>query len=205
MTKEQLKNNLNGGSTSAWAGVTIAFIFFFPLGLYMGQHQLAVSKVAAAGGVKVSRIPVGMLFLFGGLWGIAGLAMLGEEAAAGLILLAMGGGTCYGGASILNTAKKYEALAPKYGRFLVSIVNHDCYNIEQLAEALGCGYSTTLKHVEEMVELGLFQGAYIDYTVKELVWGERPASRSVTCPSCAASNQVVAGRVNKCQYCGSGL
>jgi hypothetical protein len=116
-------------------------------------------------------------------------------------------GIAFCGFYIRKTAKHSEALSREYKEYLIAIVKHNCYNIEGLATALDVSYGTALQKVEEMVDLGLFQGAFTDYNTKELVWGERYITEFVTrpCSSCGANCDIVAGRDNKCRYCGTSL
>jgi hypothetical protein len=205
-TKKELKDVLNNGAASGWIVVVIFFALFFPIGIYLAARQLSVAKVAAVGGSKSARYAAITLLVFSAIWLCIGIPEFKDDATVGAILTVFGLGSAYGGISTLITAKKHEALSGKYGRYLVTIVNQDCYGIEELSKALNVEYNTALQRVEEMVELGLFEGAYIDYKTKELVWGERPVAEvvSLNCPSCGGVNHnAVVGKKNKCEYCDS--
>jgi hypothetical protein len=211
--KRVLRKTLNEGAAGEWVKIAIAFVLFWPLGIYWGYSQASVAKVATVGGNKSFRnfaiflLVMGIMFLFMGFFPIESEDGEPLPQFVSAFMIAVGAGIGYGGITSLQTAKKFEALSPTYKPFLIAIVNRDLYCIEELAKDLNTDYSTALTRVEEMVELGLFQGAYLDYELKELMWGVRPEKQIVTvsCNSCGATSQTVAGKVNLCKYCGSAL
>jgi hypothetical protein len=211
--KRELRQALTVGIGSQIVTVIVSLILFWPWGIYMLHGYLSVFKIAAVGGSKALRGTGIALLVLGAICLIMGISPMefddGEKAPLfyHLIMFCAGGGIAYGGFSVFKTAKKFEALSPTYKQYLMAIVTKDCYNVEELAVALGIDYNTALLKVEEMVDCEIFQGAYVDYQTKELVWGERPVSQNVTvsCPSCGGSSEAIVGKNNRCQYCGSGL
>ena len=211
--KKELKETLNGGTAGKWVIIVVCFALFFPLGIYMAHQHLSIAKVAAVGGSQTAKYAAIGLLAVGAIGILIGLFPVDDDngepqpLVVSAIMVVFGLGCGYGGISTLKNYKQYEALSGKYKQYLLKVVNNDCYNIEDLAKSLNVDYGTALQKVEEMVDLGLFQGAYIDYQAKELVWGERPVAEIVTvsCVSCGASNDAIVGKNNKCKYCGSGL
>ena len=205
--KKELKEALTVGIGTQTLTVIISFLFW-PFGIYMLHQYLSVFKIAAVGGSKAMRGTAITLICLGVITLISGFISLGEDEKSYLLLfIAISGGICYGGFTVMKTAKRFEAYSKPYKQYLMAIVTKDCYNIEELAVSLGIDYNTALLKVEEMIDCEIFQGAYIDYQAKELVWGERPVAEIITisCSSCGASNDAIVGKNNKCKYCGSGL
>jgi len=178
----------------------------------MLYRYLSVFKVAAVGGSKAMRGTAIALLFFGAVCLIMGIFPMELDdgpapAYVHAILILTGLGVAYGGFTTFKSAKEYEALSGKYKSFLVAIVCKDLYNIGELANTLNVDYGTALVKVEEMVDVEIFKGAYIDYKAKELIWGDRPVSHvvTVTCSSCGGNTDAIVGKNNKCQYCGSAL
>jgi hypothetical protein len=178
----------------------------------MLYRYMAVFKVAAVGGSKALRGTAIALFVVAAIWLCVGIFPMELDDGpmpgfARAMLIIFGLGTAYGGFTVFQTAQKYEALSPAYKPYLMAIIRQDCYSLQRLADSLNVALPSATTKVEEMIDLEIFKGAYIDYQTNELVWGDRPVSQIVTvkCLHCGGNNDAIVGKNNKCQYCGSGL
>jgi hypothetical protein len=112
---------------------------------------------------------------------------------------------------------RYDSLrAAKYKHYIDIIVNKRVRSIPvpTISSAIPVSHDIAIKDIQEMINKGFFEDAYINYNRDEIVFStEYEVDGSVRnyklemivvpCNGCGANNQVEKGQVEKCLYCWS--
>jgi len=118
------------------------------------------------------------------------------------------------GLILVYLGKKSSINATKYKKYIDLIVNQRLRSIATISSAIPVSHDTALKNVQEMIDKGFFEDAYINFNKDEIVFSKevemdtRLKNHEVEmiiapCHGCGANNKVVKGQVEECQYCGS--
>ena len=118
------------------------------------------------------------------------------------------------GLILIYLGKKSLIIATKYKKYIDLIVNRRLRSIATISSAIPVSHDSAIKDIQEMIDKGFFEDAYINYNLDEIVFSkedevdERVKNHKVEmivvpCNGCGANNKVEKGQVEECQYCGS--
>ena len=143
--------------------------------------------------------------------GIGFIGLVGEPDSGGPIVVALV--FVAGGILLLRTVstiKKTVANAAKYKKYIDIVVNQNVKSIDSIASAVGLPYDVAAKDLQDMINVGYLEGAYIHQGNREITWKQQeptayaqaaPQTTVIHCLNCGANNVVVVGSVSKCEYC----
>lgn len=210
----------------SWGIIILLFILFFPVGIWMLVKKMSDEKYNYLKNGKALKTFGWVLFGFGIFYLIMGLAGEletedGSSVVGGIIIMLLlfcGGGLC-----MVFKGKEFVKRGTKFSRY-VAIVNASKNTlIDNIAAAYPTTYDSAASDLQKMIDIGYFQNAYIDLNQRELVMpviqstnytGNNAAGqnlttdtkpRTVKCPNCGATNKLMSGAINECEYCGSPL
>lgn len=205
----------------SWPAIILAFILFWPVGIFLLVKRLKVDKKGATGAGKTLNI-IGYISF--------GLALLGtsvcisdgfesSDISAIIFLLSVGAVMC-------SIARKLKKNAEKTRNYMQIIVNGSETRLDYIANAMNIPYDTVVKDLKQMIDTGYFRNGYVDTVSRKLVLPNRKNSveieshyqeqayittpvaykqtKTVTCKCCGAKN-VIETDVGECEYCGSPL
>ena len=201
----------------SWGLIVLMLFLFFPVGIFMIVKKVTSEKFNVVKNGKSLKTLGIVLFCFAGIY----LIMSITEDATMLTAFALFGGL---GALSFIKGEQYIKKGTKYSRY-VSIINaNNDGSIDNIAAAYPTSYEQAVKDVQEMLDAGYFMNSYIDQNKRELVMPKPQNTirvevtnaggnasitdaqpRAVKCQNCGATNTVVPGRANECEYCGSPL
>ena len=208
----------------SWGLITLLLIFFFPVGIFMIVKKVTTEHFNYAKNGKSLKTLGWILLCFAGIYLL--MFMTGDLAAEDggsivgpmLVVIFLFGG---GGILSLVKGKEYIKKGAKYDRYVSIINSSNDTLIDNIAAAYPTTYEKATKDIQSMIDDGYFMNAYIDLNRRELIMPQRTASVNVTvnqnsvhtetqptsvkCKNCGATNTVVPGAVNECEYCGSPL
>ena len=208
----------------SWGIITLLLIFFFPVGIFMIVKKVTTESFNYAKNGKSLKTLGWILLCFAGIYLL--MFMTGDLVAedggsiVGPILVVI---FLFGGGGILSLIKgnQYIKKGAKYNRY-VSIINtsSDLF-IDNIAAAYPTSFEEAAKDLQSMLDDGYFMNSYIDLNRRELIMPQKATTsntivnqqvaptksqpKSVKCQNCGATNTVVPGVVNECEYCGSPL
>ncbi|MGI6268990.1 MAG: hypothetical protein ACOYKJ_00415 [Candidatus Howiella sp.] len=213
----------------SWGIIIVMLIVFFPVAIYMIIKKMTDEKFNYIKNGKSLKILGIVLLCFAGLYLIMGLTdgfqpnEDGSSVVGGVIVCELIFGGC--GALCLIKGMKYIKRGEKFNRY-VSIINaSNDLLIDNIAAAVPTTYDKAITDIQSMLDAGFFMNSYLDLNKRELIMkktvsqasvtvnavyagsqgGENSQPHSVTCPNCGATNTVVPGAKNECEYCGSPL
>ena len=216
------------GGIYSWPAIIIAFIIFWPVGLYLLFKKVSLDRKAAmkAGGKGLKIAGIVLIV-------IASLGMIGSFDNAGSIdvtVVVIFAFFLLGGILLLLRANKISKDAKNVKKYLMIIVNSGERKIDNIASAMGKGFDDTKRDIENMISKGFLKNAYINISTREVVLPNAPVASSVasttnvsqqttvrptttasysrpvqapqiiTCECCGANN-VVTGPIGECEYC----
>lgn len=150
------------------------------------------------------------------IMGVTGQLDLSEPGSTGLLIFFILSLIC-GGLFCIHKGFVYIDRGKRYSRY-ASIVSSGVTIIDDIAAALPVEFETARRDLQNMVDAGYFQNAYIDMnnhrlviTQNRAVKDETPAYKNtaslppvtIHCENCGASCTIEAGKVCKCEYCGT--
>ncbi len=192
----------------SWKVVIIAFVFFWPVGLYLLWNKLSNDKAAYMQNSKILKV-IGIIFI---LCGLSMITSIRSGSGFGAFIFYVGGG-----ALIIYGSERVKKSGELYKKFIEIVINQNQTTIENIASAMGLTYEETVEGLQKMIDKGYFEGAYIDHSKHEIVLHSRnnvaqetgfegaaqPQQRVVKCPNCGGNNWITVGRVCECDFCGS--
>lgn len=208
----------------SWGIIALMFFLFFPIGIWMLVKKMTDEKFNYIKNGKSLKILAWILIGFAVMYLIMGITGEletedGSSVVSGVIVMLMifGGG----GAFALYKAHSYIKKGTKYNRYVSIINSSNDMLIDNIAAAYPTTYEKATEDIQSMIDDGYFMNAYIDLNRRELIMPQRSVSVNVTvnqntahadakptsvkCKNCGATNMVVPGTVNECEYCGSPL
>lgn len=208
----------------SWGIIALMFFLFFPIGIWMLVKKMTDEKFNYIKNGKSLKILAWILIGFAVMYLIMGITGEletedGSSVVSGVIVMLMifGGG----GAFALYKAHSYIKKGTKYNRYVSIINSSNDMLIDNIAVAYPTTYEKATEDIQSMIDDGYFMNAYIDLNRRELIMPQRSVSVNVTvnqntahadakptsvkCKNCGATNMVVPGAVNECEYCGSPL
>lgn len=215
--------------STSWGIIALWMILFFPVGIFFVVKKMTSEKFNYIKNGKSLRILGYILLGFaivylimaftGDLKSEDGSSIVGGVIVAEIIF---GGG----GALCVFKGIEYIKRGTKYNRY-VSIINaSNDLLIDNIAAAVPTTYDKAIADIQSMLDAGFFMNAYLDLNKRELIMAKTATQpnivvnniyadhsageansqpHSVKCPNCGATNTVVPGAKNECEYCGSAL
>jgi hypothetical protein len=207
----------NKKKSPSWLTITIWFILFWPVGVYLIWKKLATDKSAAMKNSKVLKV-IGYLFIFCAVVMLMTVFDDGTDVGSSL-----GGMMFYliGGILILWGAKKIRESGEKYKKYIDVVINQQQHTIDNIAAQVGTSYDNAVKELQKMIDKGYFMNAHIDYASHEIIFENRSTINQfdnsnnskmeavastikvVRCPNCGGNNTIIVGHTNECDFCGS--
>ncbi len=212
----------------SWPAIVLAFIFFWPVGLFLLIKKFSVDKKAAmkagGAGLKVFGIVL-IVFAALGFFGFFmsfldnGLALAAGDI-GGLVFLLF---VAVGGIALLRKSKSLKVEAENIKQYLSIIVNGNVRQLDAIAATTGKSYNVVYKDIKKMIEKGYLKNAYIDEGMREVVLpssapapqftanatatpaNAAPAQTKIVVCSCCGANNTIYGDMGECEYCGSPL
>lgn len=213
-------------------GIAILLLFLcFPVGIFLIVKKMSIEKYYyVKNGRVLKNLGWGLLFLafiYISL-GISGAFQTEDGRNVGVAFVVFAISIFgVGGAVSLIKGQSYVKRGLLYNRY-VSIINaQNSLLIDNIAAAIPTSYDQAVNDLKNMIEIGYFSNAYIDLNRRELIMPEsfrkeasvktdyniqfsteKPSEeqpRSKKCPNCGATNPIVPGAANECEYCGSPL
>jgi len=199
---------MNNSKGISWWIVIIALIVFWPVGLVLLFMKLAKDRSASIAGGKTISIIGWLLSGFGALMFIVFLSdpEFGMFIAS-IIFIAPGIFLIRKG---INTKKK----GLRFKKYIDIVINQNQKQIDNIASIFALPYETVKSDLQEMIDKGYFQNAYINESNREIVIkihevatsnGIPVKTKNVTCKNCGANQQVSTSGTNQCEYCGTVL
>lgn len=200
-----------------WAIIIVVLIVFWPVGIYLVYRKLTNDKQAALKTGKVINI-IGWVLLVMGIFAVITGPEDKSQAVSGRIeyfFLFV----CSGLAMVLLGARS-KRRADRFKKYIAIIINQNMSSIENIAASFPIDYKTAAKDLQKMIDIGYFEGAYIDNVNREIVLNSDKSNnyaasnftqtekapgqlQVVRCKNCGANNQVSVGQLGECEYCGS--
>ena len=208
----------------SWGIIALMFFLFFPIGIWMLVKKMTDEKFNYIKNGKSLKILAWILIGFAVMYLIMGITGEletedGSSVVSGVIVMLMifGGG----GAFALYKAHSYIKKGTKYNRYVSIINSSNDTLIDNIAAAYPTSFEQAAKDLQSMLDDGYFMNAYVDLNRRELIMPPKATTvnvavnqntspsygqpTSVKCKNCGATNTVVPGTVNECEYCGSPL
>lgn len=213
---------------TSWGTIALWLILFFPVGIFFIVKKMTDEKFNYIKNGKSLRIVGYILLGFAAIYLIMGLTgeLKTEDGSSVigpviLMLIIFGGG----GALCIFKGANYIKRGTKYNRY-VSIINaSNDLLLDNIAAAVPTTYDKAASDIQSMLDIGFFMNAYLDLNKRELIMAKPAAKpsaainntytgftdatnsqpRSLKCPNCGATNTVIPGVRNECEYCGSPL
>lgn len=214
-----LQNNFENAQTHpiewwlSWPAIVIAFIVFWPIGLFLTWKRFTVDK-------KLNLLPGKIFFILG--YACLFLVLLQLRAnifrneknhyiPEMIFLLLLG--LC-----LIAVGKKIKDNDTKSKKYISIIANEGIIDIDNIAAAIPTSYDNARKDLQKMIDKGFFDGAYINESERQITLPKRHQEHSsnqsnitpestkmhaVTCKCCGAQNSVADGTVGDCEFCGS--
>ena len=214
----------------SWGLIVLMLFLFFPVAIFMICKKMSSEKFSYIKNGKSLRVLGIVLLCFAAIYLIIGLTdgfeptEDGSSVVGGVIVCELIFGGC-GGLCVFKGID-YIKLGTKYNRY-VSIINaSNDLLVDNIAAAVPTTYDKAIVDIQSMLDAGFFMNAYLDLNKRELIMakaaiqpnivvnnvyatsstGEMNSQpHSVKCPNCGATNTVVPGAENECEYCGSAL
>lgn len=212
----------------SWSIIAIFMFLFFPVGLILMVKKIAAEKFNYVNNGKALRILGCILIAFAAMYLTMALTgnletTDGSSIVGGVIvgeIIFVGGGVL-----CVFIGCKYIRRGIKYNRY-VSIINaSDNLLVDNIAAAMHTTYDKAIEDIQAMLDEGFFMNSYLDLNKRKLIIEkvaakpsvnvnnanadlQRPANNRahpVKCPNCGATNTIVSGAKNECEYCGSPL
>lgn len=212
-----MKNNDNNKKIKplySWPVIIIAIIIFWPLSIYLIYKRVKIDKRAGFTIGKIVRA-VSYFCFFMVIIGI--LACLGDGFTSqdiGMIIFFI-----VAGVALFIFSKKLIINSEKYKKYITIIINGNEFILDNIAGAMSLPINVVKKDLNNMINNGYLQGAYINDSTNEIVLPKQSKENIddtisqdkpeielsvVTCKCCGAKSKITTS-VGECDYCGSPL
>lgn len=197
----------------SWPIIILAFLLFWPIGVFLVIKRVSVDKKAA---LSVGKLLNG--------FGIASYCIAG----LGLIVCLADGFTSdditvivffgVAGFVLKKLSKKLKRDAEEVKKYLSIIVNGNVRQLDAIASSTDKSYDVVKTDIQKMIQKGYLKNAYINEGTREVVLpdnniqnqaaeevnGTNATAKIVACQCCGANNTLF-GEAGECEYCGSAL
>lgn len=215
-----------------WLVIALAYILFFPAGIYLMVVKLNKDSGNMIGNGKCAK-RVGKVFLaFAVIYLLLvffdSMQFTKEQGDNLVLMFAI---FFIIGIFHLLYGKKYMKLGEDYEKYAAAIKHNRNGSLDLLAQNTGDSYETVCSKLQKMINMQLFPGSYIDNSARRLISpifegqareascstsaqtktnaereSEKPEGpRTVKCPNCGGVNTITGTKGNECEYCGSPL
>lgn len=204
---------MDKNKSTSWGWIIFWLIVFWPVGLYLIIKKYSTDRQAAVSGNTGSlNIIAWILIVMGGLMVISSFS---TESVISSIL--MGLFVLAGGIVLLRKAKQNKLRSETYKKYIQIVVNSGETSIDSIASVQGVTSDNVVKNLQEMIDLGLLNGAYINQANRQIVLPNQQSvvqnqksngsssKKIITCPGCGAKNVISGNGVQNCEYCGTPL
>ncbi|WP_097025638.1 hypothetical protein [Clostridium peptidivorans] len=198
----------------SWLVIIISIIVFWPVGIFLVYKRVKIDKMAGFIIGKIVRCLSYLCFFIVAIGTIVYLVngFMSEDFKVTLSFLVLG-------VALYILSKKLISDAEKYKKYISIIINENEYIIDNIAEDMSLPTNVVRKDLNNMINNGYFQGAYINNSTNEIVlpqpnkenindttpnYESKIEAKVVTCKCCGAQNKVTTS-VGECEYCGSPL
>ena len=199
----------------SWPVIIIACVLFWPVGIFLIWRRTIIDKRAALGVGKIIKI-AGWLSIALALIGFMVCLSegFGSDDVSGIIFFILAGG------ALIFLGKKISDGAQKVKKYINIVVNQEVTNIDRIAECMPTTYEDAKKYLEQMIDRGYFENAYINESTREIVLKQKEIKEvdftmeskaqnekliMVMCKGCGANNTIIEGSVGECEFCGSSI
>lgn len=202
--------------TIGWGWIIFWLIVFSPVGMFMLISKVANDKSVLISGKTRAISTVAWFFI---IIGVLGMLTNSKEnpALTNVMFLAV----TILGIWLLRKRSKLKKTINLYKKYMDMVSNQHIRNIDNISSAVGLTYDTVAKDLQEMINIGYLQDAYINQGTREIILNRQervvyvrvpaagvaeqaePQTKTVRCQGCGANNVVVVGKVSECEYCGT--
>ena len=205
----------------SWGNIILMFIIFFPIGIWLLVKKMTTETLDYIKNGKSLRlfgwvlIIIAFMYIFMGIGGQFETESPSDIVSGIVVVLVIFGGT---GLISLIKARSFIDKGKKYERYVYIVNSTDETSIDNIAAAYPTSYEQAVKDLQSMINDGYLREAHLDLNNREFIRKRKaaPANEnqpsssnnqvtSVKCKNCGATNTVVPGTVNECEYCGSPL
>lgn len=210
--------------STSWVAIVLMLFLFFPIGIWMLVKKMTYEKLNYIKNGKSLKVLALILIGIAVMYVIMGITgeFKSEDSSSAIgnfifAIVAFGGG----GVFSLYKAQQYIKKGRKYNRYANIINSSNDTLIDNIAAAYPTTYEEAAKDIQSMIDDGYFVNAYVDLNHRELIFSPKSESvnaaedqtaanvdsqpTSVICKNCGATNKIIPGAANECEYCGSPL
>lgn len=192
--------------------IIFTFLAFFPIGIFlMWKRYTTYEKNSLQSGKAVTII--GCILLFGALvLFISSISDGLKEGKFGILFYLLSG------ISLILVGIKRKENVKKFKKYISIINNDEIMDIDNISAIIPASYENTKEYLQNMIDNGFFQDAYIDEIKRQIVFPKMKEAKPdnqfnnteknirmkvVTCNGCGAQNSIATGTVGECEFCGS--
>jgi hypothetical protein len=199
--------------------IFLAFIFFWPLGVFLLIRKITAKPTPVIRSGKLPGIS-GNIFiaiaLIGIIVGMTDWYFTFED----FKMISLFG---LSGLALKLHAKNLKKESARFHKYISIIVNQNIYDLQKIASISALSYNEVKNDLQKMINDGHLKDAYIDEGARSIVlpdsfsylekvsstpfqktMNREKAGRVVVCPSCGAKN-VVYNKIVECEYCDTPL
>ncbi len=202
------------GILYSWPMIIVFIVVFWPFAIYLVYKRVKIDKRAGftIGGIVRYLSYACFFIVVMGIIACLSTGFSGED--IGMILFFL-----IAGVVLFMFAKKLTTNSEKYKKYISIIINGNEYILDNIAGAMSLSINVVRKDLNDMINNGYFQGAYINDSTNEIVLPNKSKknvdeaesygtiqvrTKVVSCKCCGAQNKVAPSTV-ECDYCGSPL
>lgn len=160
--------------SKSWTLIIVLLIFVWPVGLFFLVQKLRNDKTAVFQKSSVLKYISYVLIGFGAISIILTLTGQMEQTVDGVTTVVTGSDMIFyivvsllfiaGGVLILRKSRSIEAERKQYRDYISLIVNSKVTSIAKISSALAISATQVTQDLQNMIDKGYFQNAYIDKT-----------------------------------------
>jgi hypothetical protein len=212
--------------SSSWGIIALWLFLFFPVGIYLIIKKMTSEKLSNIENGKSLRVLGYILLGCAAVFLI--MAVSGEiktEDGSSIVGRVVVAEITFVGCGALCVFKGIEYIkrGTKYNRYVAIINASNDLLVDNIAAAMSTTYDKAVEDIQSMLDAGYFTNSYLDLKKRELIMAKSKCSYTVNtehddsqdaknnqpysmkCPNCGATNTIVPGAKNECEYCGSPL
>jgi len=204
-----IQQNQNGvQAICSWPVIILAFIFFFPVGIFLLFLRSSTNRRETYTIWKRSAVIGWVLVVIGGL-ATLGLAFEPDVDGFGLIIAIV---MLVAGIATLASSKKQKQKSNRYKMYVNLIVNSGVEDLSNIANQMNTTIAEVITDLNHMISKGYLGTFMIDANANRVYCPNRERmkqqekernTRIVICSNgCGASN-IINTPIGRCEYCGS--